>query len=57
MTQKKQSYNSNSNNFFSLIDTNKIITDLESLGLEDSKNTFSLEINYHSRHIKKDTVP
>ena len=54
---KTQRYNSNSNNFFSIIDTNKIKTDLESLGLEYSKNTFSLEIYYHQRHIKKDAVP
>ena len=48
MTQKKvekhkknQKNYLNSDNFFSIIDTDKIKTDLESLGLEDSKNILS----------------
>ena len=34
----------NPNNFFSIIDTNKIKADLESSGHEDSKNMFSFII-------------
>ena len=39
------------------IDTNKIKTDVGSLGLEDSKNIFSLEKYYQPRHIKKIQSP
>ena len=38
---EKLRHDSNSNNFFSIIDTTKIKTDYESLGLGDSKNIFS----------------
>ena len=62
MIQKKlKNIKKNSNNCFSIIDKNKIKTDLKSLGFEDSKidskNTSSLEIYYHSRHIEKDIIP
>ena len=40
--EKKQRYNLKSNNFFSIIDTDKIKTYLETLGLQDSENIFSI---------------
>ena len=42
----------NPNNFFSIIDTNKIKTDLESSGHEDSKNIFSFIIRCTGRIIQ-----
>ena len=40
--KKKQRHDLKSNNFFSIIDTDKIKTYLKTLGLEDSENIFSI---------------